>query len=227
MPPFQPTVLIFIALWLAAVALRFRRSTPVLLGGLVVFGLATLAALLRGKIGAASIGLAIPHPRWEPLAWALPWLGLMLAASPLADRLASLAFRKPPTLGAFRALQQSPAKLLGGIVVAWALGGLLEELVFRGVVLNGVERLLAGRLPDPAPAVVAILAAAAGAGIIHLYQGARAALIITQLSALFGALFVLSGHSLWAVIVCHGSYDTIAFVRFALKKSKYSDLGEA
>ena len=224
MPPFQPTILVFIALWLIAVAVRFRRSTPVLLGGLIVFGLITLAALLRGKIGASLIGLSIPHPAWQPLLWALPWLGLMLAASPLADRLASAFFKKPPTLGAFRGLQQSPAKLLGGIVVAWALGGVLEELVFRGVVLNGVERLIAGRLPDPAPAVIAVLAAAAGAGIIHLYQGARAAMIITQLSVLFGALFVLSGHSLWAVIVCHGLYDTIAFVRFALKKSKYSNL---
>jgi membrane protease YdiL (CAAX protease family) len=149
----------------------------------------------------------------------------MLAASPLADRAASRVFRKPPTLGAFRALQQSPAKLFAGIVVAWALGGVLEELVFRGVVLNGVEQLLAGRLADPLPAVVAVVVAAGGAGIIHLYQGARAALIVTQLSVLFGALFVLSGHSLWAVIVCHGLYDTIAFVRFALKKSKYSDLG--
>jgi hypothetical protein len=29
---------------------------------------------------------------------------------------------------------------------------------------------------------------------------------------------------LWAVMVCHGMYDTIAFVRFATKKSKYSYL---
>ena len=224
MPPFQPTVLVLIALWLAAVAIRFRRSTPVLLGGLIVFGLATLTSLLRGKITATSLGLAIPHPAWAPFAGAIPWLVLMLAASPLADGLASRLFKKPPTVGAFRGLQQSPAKLLAGIVVAWALGGVLEELVFRGVVLNGVVRLLADRLTDPLPATIAILVAAAGAGIIHLYQGARAALIVTQLSILFGALFVLSGHSLWAVIVCHGLYDTIAFVRFALKKSKYSDL---
>jgi hypothetical protein len=46
--------------------------------------------------------------------------------------------------------------------------------------------------------------------------------IVTQLSVLFGVLFVLSGCTLWAVVLCHGMYDTVAFVRFAFGKSKYS-----
>ena len=77
---------------------------------------------------------------------------------------------------------------------------------------------------DPLAAGIAICIAALGAGLIHLYQGPRAALIITQLSVLFGVLFVVSGYNLWAVMLCHGLYDTIAFIRFAHKKSKYSDL---
>ncbi|HXX77998.1 MAG TPA: hypothetical protein VEI53_05885 [Ktedonobacteraceae bacterium] len=48
--------------------------------------------------------------------------------------------------------------------------------------------------------------------------------IITQLSALFDVLFVISGYNLRAVILCHGSYDSIAFIRFANKQSNYSDL---
>ena len=57
-----------------------------------------------------------------------------------------------------------------------------------------------------------------------MYQGLRAAIIVAQLSVLFGVLFVVSGHNLWAVMLCHGLYDTIAFIRFANKKSKYSKL---
>jgi len=37
-------------------------------------------------------------------------------------------------------------------------------------------------------------------------------------------LFVISGHNLWTVILCHGLYDTIAFIRFATGKSRYSKL---
>jgi hypothetical protein len=63
--------------------------------------------------------------------------------------------------------------------------------------------------------------------VVHLYQGRRAALIITQLSVLFGTLFVIAGHDLWAVVLCHGFYDSVAFVRFARKKSKFSNLDES
>jgi len=56
------------------------------------------------------------------------------------------------------------------------------------------------------------------------YLGPRAMVIVTQLSALFGVLFVVSGHDLWTVILCHGLYDPVAVVRFAGKKSKYSRL---
>ncbi len=56
------------------------------------------------------------------------------------------------------------------------------------------------------------------AGLVHLYQGPRGAVIVAPLSV----LFVLSGSNLWTVILCHGLYDTVAFVRFARGKSKYS-----
>ena len=162
--------------------------------------------------------------RRSTIAFALFWLSLMLAYSPLADRIASRLIAKPPTLKTFRAIQQSKTKLVAGIVAAWALGGVLEELVFRGIVLRSIAAILTGWVVGPIAAGAAVLAAAIGAGIIHLYQGNRAALIIIQLSVLFGALFVFSGYNLWTVILCHGLYDTVAFIRFASGKSKYSDL---
>ena len=111
-----------------------------------------------------------------------------------------------------------------GILVAWVLGGFLEELIFRGIILQSIEALLSAWLVTRMATGIAVCAAAAGAGLVHLYQGLRAAIIVTQLSVLFGLLFVVSGYNLWAVILCHGLYDTIAFVRFANKKSKYSRL---
>jgi membrane protease YdiL (CAAX protease family) len=222
---FQQSALLLTAVWLAIVALRYRRSTVVLVGGLVAIGLFTLASVARGAVTPGELGLA-GTSSWIPtIALALVWLGLMLAYSPMADRIASRLIAKPPTLKTFRAIQESKTKLVGGILVAWALGGALEELVFRGIVLKSIAAILAAWIAAPLAAGAAIVAAAIGAGIIHLYQGNRAALIITQLSILFGALFVFSGYDLWAVILCHGLYDTVAFIRFAAGKSKYSDLG--
>jgi membrane protease YdiL (CAAX protease family) len=116
--------------------------------------------------------------------------------------------------------------LIAGIAAAWALGGIAEELIARGIVLTSLDMFLAAYVPAPLAAGIALCAAAVGAGAMHAYQGLRAVVIITQLSVLFGMLFVLSGHNLWAVILCHGLYDTIAFVRFATKHSPYSRLDQ-
>ena len=170
------------------------------------------------------LGLSSSVSRVSTIGLAVAWLALMLTYSPLADRLATRCVAKPPSLDAFRALQQSKSKLLIGIIVAWMLGGFLEELIFRGIILQWVEALASAWLVTPIAAGIAVCAAALGAGLIHLYQGLRAAIVVTQLSVLFGLLFVVSGHNLWAVMLCHGMYDTVGFVRFANKKSKYSRL---
>jgi membrane protease YdiL (CAAX protease family) len=162
-------------------------------------------------------------PSWPITAAAVAWALLMLALTPVADAIASRWIAKPPTLDVFRQLQQSRMKLAIGIVIAWLLGAFLEELVFRGVVQQWLEQNLAASLPSPAAATaIAIVIAAIGAGVLHLYQGLRAAVIITQLSMLFGVLFALSGNNLWSVFLCHGLYDTVAFIRFANKQSRYS-----
>ncbi len=175
--------------------------------------------VLLGKFG-----LGMPTSWFQTIGLTIIGLGLMLAYSPLADRVASRWFHKPPTLGTFRTIQQSKGQLIIGILVAWLLGGFLEELIFRGFILRFVEAVLAARFLPSIATVVAIGVAAFGATLFHIYQGPRAMLIIAQLSILFGLLFVVSGYNLWTVMLCHGLYDTIAFVRFANKKSKYSNL---
>ncbi len=223
MTGFQISALAITAAWLLLVGLRFQRSNPVLVGGLFVLGLYSLAAYLLGWVAPSDFGLGAfswPHT----LAYALPGLVVLVAYSFFADWLASRWIKKAPTLEAFRLLQQSRTKLVAGIVVAWVLGGILEELVFRGIVLRSIDVGLVGAVGGPLAAAVSLVLAALGAGVIHLYQGPRAVVTIIQLSILFGVLFVVSGYDLWAVIVCHGLYDTIAFIRFARKKSRYSNL---
>jgi membrane protease YdiL (CAAX protease family) len=165
-----------------------------------------------------------PVSLWPTIGLALLWLALMLGYTPLADRIATKWVKRPPTLKAFRGLQQSRTKFIMGIILAWILGGFLEELVFRGIVLQWVEQHLSSSLTIPWASAIAIVSAALGAGLFHVYQGTRAVLIITQLSVWFGVLFVISGFNFWAVFLCHGLYDTVAFIRFANKKSRYSQL---
>jgi membrane protease YdiL (CAAX protease family) len=222
MTSFQRYAVALTAIWFLVTLPRFRRSAVVLLGGLSALGLFTLAAWLSGEVSLRELGLGVPTSWLVTVGLAVGWLVLMLAYSPLADRLATRLVDEPPSLGAFRALQRSTARLLAGIVAAWVIGGFLEELISRGVVLQAVRALGSPRLGAPVATAVAVGTAAAGAGLMHLYQGRRAVLIVTQLSALFGLLFVVSGYNLWTVILCHGLYDTVAFVRFATGRSRYA-----
>ena len=155
-------------------------------------------------------------------AFALGGLAAIMAFSPVADRLAGLLAAAPPRLGMFKPLRKSTLNLIAGIALAWLLGGFAEEIVFRGLALRWVEEQASMWMSGPVASAVAILAAAIGAGMVHLYQGPRGAIIITQLSVLFGLVYVVSGHDLWAVILCHGLYDTIAFARFARGRSRYA-----
>jgi membrane protease YdiL (CAAX protease family) len=225
MTTFQITALSITAVWILLVVVRFRRSTVVLIAGLFLVAAYTVFSLATGAVTFAELGLSPPRSWWVTIGIAVFWTGVMYAYSPVADWIASQFYEKPPTLEAFRAIQESMLKLVAGIAIAWLLGGILEELLFRGVVLQSVDALLsAAGIGGFAATGLAIIIAAVGAGLCHLYQGERAAVIITQLSVLFGVLFVFSGYNLWAVMLAHGFYDTIAFIRFAMKKSKYSNL---
>lgn len=219
---FHLIALVMTAVWVAAVLTRLRQSKAALVGGLAAIGFFTLICLAYGLVTPAELGLGTFGAWWQTLGLALVWLGLMLAYSPLADRLAARWFPQPPKLEAFKAVQTSRVNLILGILAAWALGGLLEELIARGIVLVALESWLAAWLNLPTAAALAIILAAAGAGLMHAYQGPRAVAITAQLSVLFGVLFVVSGYNLWAVVLCHGLYDTIAFIRFANGKSRYA-----
>lgn len=227
MTPFQEYALLLIAVWLAIVVVWFRRSTVVLIAGMLVVCLYSFIAIIRGAVTPQSLGLSAPGSWLRTIGFALSGLAVMLAYSPLADKIATCWVAKPPSLDAFRMLQQSRTKLILGIIAAWILGGFLEELIARGLVLQAIERIASPWGIRYAATGIAIIVAAAGAGALHAYQGLRAVIIVTQLSVLFGILFVLSGYNLWPVVLCHGLYDTIAFIRFAKKSSKYSTLSAA
>jgi CAAX protease family protein len=222
MSAFQLIAVIMIAAWLLLVAVFFRRSTAVLVGGLVILAAFSLVGVAAGWVTWTELGLGKPSSWLLTILFSLVWLVIMLSYSSIADRVASRWYEAPPQLDKFTAVQQSRVNLLVGIVAAWLLGGILEELAARGIVLNALRVGLAGFMPDLLAVALAVVISACGAGLMHLYQGPRAVVIITQLSILFGVLFVVTSFNLWAVILCHGLYDTIAFIRFATGKSRYA-----
>jgi len=113
--------------------------------------------------------------------------------------------QRPSFLGHLRGNAAALAAWLG---VAWLVGGVCEECLFRGFLLNRVASLLGGGAWALAAAVVA---QAAFFGSLHLYAGTFAFMYAALFGLVNGAAYLAGGRNLWPLIAVHGLWDTVAF----------------
>ena len=95
------------------------------------------------------------------------------------------------------------------IAIGWIVGGLLEELTFRGFVLPRVHRLLGS---GPGAIWVAILAGAVPFGLAHAYQGPAGMIGTGLVGFLLGIVYVRHVYNLWYPVFTHGFINTVAIL---------------
>jgi membrane protease YdiL (CAAX protease family) len=179
-------------------------STPALLAAGAIF------VWWRGP-GWRGLGLPRPTRMWRVVALGLAagaadqFFGLYVL-EPLIARMTSGAL---PDVSAFRPLVGNRAQLALWLAMSWTIAAFLEEMVYRGWLMNRIAelwRFSAGGW------TAALLLSSGLFGIVHLYQGASG-VIATGLSGLvFGSLYLATGRNLWASIFAHGFMDTIGFL---------------
>ena len=162
---------------------RFLRSTVVLTGGLVLVALFTLT---DDAVSLQELGLSTSVSWLKTAGLAVAWLALMLGYSPMADRFATnglpvrrLSARFAPCRD--RGANWPPASSSCGRLADFSRNWCSAESVLHSIEASASARLAA----PPAIAVPVGAAAALGAGVIHLYEGPRAAIFVTQLAVLF------------------------------------------
>jgi membrane protease YdiL (CAAX protease family) len=102
-------------------------------------------------------------------------------------------------------IRKSWQTLAAIIAASWVVGGLYEEIVFRGFILSILRRWL-GRL-WLAGFLTSLLF-----GLYHIQQGAYGIVAAFLGSLYWTALYRKSGDNLWAVVVSHATYDTAALI---------------
>ncbi|MGD0955649.1 MAG: CPBP family intramembrane glutamic endopeptidase [Candidatus Acidiferrales bacterium] len=165
-----------------------------LLGYVWLLGLRPYKKTLRELIGG----------RWDRWAdfWRdvgvafLFWLAVLAVVSGI-----SYAVRFKGMEAAKFLLPQTPAEMVVWVVLATS-AGFCEELIFRGYLQR---QFLA--LTQSAAAAVALQGIVFGLG--HLYQGGRAAIVISVYGAMFGALAVMR-KSLRPGMMQHATQDTVS-----------------
>jgi CAAX protease family protein len=154
-------------------------------------------------------GLRRPRAWWQLLLqclvlYALVWSTSRYLVTPLA---AALQFNPGPSILDY--VHGNAVTLAGWLAIGWGVGGFIEELLFRGFLLNRVEALLGGNAWAMA---VAVLAQAVLFGLLHLYQGAAGALFAGIFAALYGVMYCAFGRNLWPLILVHGVWNSVGMI---------------
>lgn len=116
---------------------------------------------------------------------------------------------KPLDLSRFVPLEGNVSLLLLSLAEVWTLTVFGEELAFRGYLMNRVADLSGGGRMAWALSLVVVSVLF---GVGHVYQGASGAVAAGLGGLVYGALYLWTERNLWAPIIAHGVFDTLALV---------------
>ncbi|USI72802.1 CPBP family intramembrane glutamic endopeptidase [Sphingomonas morindae] len=222
----RASIAIQLALFLVAAALLLPAVTPAdaVSGGawiklLFLARVVALVGLAHGMLraqgrGWSDVGLRRPDGRRLVIALAAG-LAMVMLVSPVA-RAVILSLGLPaPDYAAF-----APIRGRLGEYLFWALpvtlgtAALGEELLFRGFVMDALQRLIGGSATAAIMAALVLQALIFGA--LHFYQGAGGMIVAGATGLALGLTWLLAGRTLWAGIILHALLDGFAMTAIYL-----------
>jgi uncharacterized protein len=116
---------------------------------------------------------------------------------------------EPADLSQFAAVKGNVFLLSFFLAIVWTFAAFGEELVYRGYLMNRVAGLAGG---GGAAWALSLLVVSVLFGVLHAYQGITGVIDNVLAGLVYGALYLWSGRNLWAPIIAHGVYDTVALL---------------
>jgi hypothetical protein len=117
-----------------------------------------------------------------------------------------IGFEAPDTDDVMALVRLGPLYLVAWIViVAWGSAAFGEELLWRGFLMDRLERL-----PGLRGHTAAVLSIQAGLfGLPHLYQGWSGVIVTGAVGLILGWMRLRTRGNLWPLIIAHGLVDTV------------------
>jgi membrane protease YdiL (CAAX protease family) len=193
-----------------------------LLVGLALYALGYLPLPILPLFLVAWASLRLRHLRWRdvglrrPRSW-LSTIGLalligigyqvldILLIAPLLQKQTGEAV----DLSQFSSIQGNLLLLIVSLVVSWTLAAFIEEMFFRGYLLNRILDF-AGR--ERIGMAIALIINALIFGAAHYYQGITGVVDTALAGLVLGIFYFVSGRNLWLPILTHGIIDTTGFL---------------
>ena len=115
--------------------------------------------------------------------------------------------KEPLQLGPFAGFKGNTPVYLFNVLIGWLMGGLLEEILFRGFLLSKIELLVSGRVGQ----VVGVVSTSAFFGYLHGYQGVTGQILLGLVGIILGSFFIMNQRNIWLNILLHGFINTGTF----------------
>jgi membrane protease YdiL (CAAX protease family) len=192
------------------------------LAGLLICALQLLPVPIILLLFIAWGSLRVRHMAWRDVGMRRPekWLPVVMVASvaavgyqaidvfviiPILQRLTG----RPIDLLQLSELRGNVPGLMVWLALTWTLGAFLEEMFFRGYLLNRINDVGG---PQATGTSLAVVASALLFGAVHACQGITGIADNVLTGVLLGVLYLVGRRNLWWPILTHGAIDTVGFL---------------
>jgi membrane protease YdiL (CAAX protease family) len=114
----------------------------------------------------------------------------------------------PPGLPEIFNMKGNVSKLTIGLILSWTTAAFLEEIVFRGYLINRFIDLIGETLLTK---IIIVLLTGIAFGFVHSYQGLNGAISAGFIGVFQAIVYFINNKKLTIPIIAHGTYDTIGF----------------
>jgi len=153
------------------------------------------------------LGLKRPRRWWSIPGWALAVLTvtilLQLTLVPLVGRLFGLP---PPDMSRYDPLVGNFPLFIVCAIGTMITGGFIEELIYRGLIVDRLARLFGG---TKRAVVLAALLCGVPFGLIHFKWGVGGMMSTSVMGAGLGLMYLATRRNLWPLIAAHALLDLL------------------
>jgi len=122
-------------------------------------------------------------------------LAMEILVNPMIEKLTH------STIDLTKVKMSSIGEYLVWIIIGFVLGGLLEEILFRGFLITRISKFIkVNKFSD----LISLFITSILFGLCHLYQGLSGAISTGIIGLIFGIIFLSFNKNLWYSILTHG-----------------------
>ena len=182
-------------------------------GGLTLIAslFVVIALQRRHGLGWRELGLCRPDRWWKIPVWGLAVVAITIIVQlAVAPVLAWLLGAPEPDLSRYDAIVGNLPLFIVSALGAMFTGGFIEEVIYRGLLIDRLERVLGAR--RHAAAGAAMLSGVVF-GLIHFEWGVGGIVSTAIMGATLGFMFLAIRRNLWPLIAAHAFLDLILMLQ--------------